>query len=207
MASVLVIVLCGTVTVWMARAATFDDHPDDTADRLSLITLEPTPTVYPVEINQPKGAPTVRTDVTDPDGRMIDVACSTCHATLEPSVATRRADQLDEFHEGLTMEHGELTCLSCHNPANYDQLRRADGTSVEYPRVMDLCAQCHGPQHRDYQNGSHGGMTGHWDLTRGPRQRNNCVDCHDAHAPKYPMMQPVFPPHDRIVVDGGSAHE
>ena len=55
---------------------------------------------------------------------------------------------------------------------------------------MTLCAQCHGPQFRDYQHGAHGGMTGYWDLTKGGRMRNNCIDCHDPHAPKYPTVTP-----------------
>jgi nitrate reductase cytochrome c-type subunit len=57
-----------------------------------------------------------------------------------------------------------------------------------------LCAQCHGPQARDFQHGAHGGMTGYWDLSKGPRRRNSCIDCHDPHAPKYPAVMPVFPP-------------
>jgi formate-dependent nitrite reductase cytochrome c552 subunit len=70
--------------------------------------------------------------------------------------------------------------------------------------AMRLCAQCHGPQYRDYKRGSHGGMTGHWDLSRGERTRNNCVDCHDPHAPAYPGTTPVLPPRDRYL---RGAHE
>jgi hypothetical protein len=40
-------------------------------------------------------------------------------------------------------------------------------------------------------------MRGYWDLTRGPRERNTCTDCHDVHAPLYPKVRPVFPPRDR----------
>jgi hypothetical protein len=64
--------------------------------------------------------------------------------------------------------------------------------------VMDLCGQCHGPQARDYAHGAHGGMTGYWDLSRGPRERNNCIDCHDPHAPAFPKVRPVFAPKDRF---------
>jgi formate-dependent nitrite reductase cytochrome c552 subunit len=88
--------------------------------------------------------------------------------------------------------------MSCHNAENYDSLRRADGQEVSFGRVMDLCAQCHGPQFRDYTHGAHGGMNGHWDLRSGPRTRNNCIDCHDPHAPAYPKVMPVFPPKDAV---------
>jgi|GEM_PF-1151017 len=154
--------------------------------------------IYGVETMGLPVAPTVLTDAFTYSGAPAEVACATCHTTRTPVVATRQADDLDEFHQGLVMEHGELSCLSCHNPNNYDTLKLADGTSVGFENVMQLCAQCHGPQSRDYRNGSHGGMNGYWDLSRGPRQRNACIVCHDAHAPAYPQLMPVFPPKDII---------
>jgi hypothetical protein len=68
---------------------------------------------------------------------------------------------------------------------------------------MTLCAQCHGPQFRDYQHGAHGGMSGFWDLSKGGRTRNNCIDCHDPHAPKYPTVTPARGPNDRFQTGGG----
>ncbi|MFT7633353.1 MAG: formate-dependent nitrite reductase cytochrome c552 subunit, partial [Mariniblastus sp.] len=78
-----------------------------------------------------------------------------------------------------------------------------DGTKVEFTDVMTLCAQCHGPQMTDYEHGAHGGMNGHWDLNRGPQTKNNCVDCHQPHAPKFPKMQPTFKPRDRFLKQEG----
>jgi formate-dependent nitrite reductase cytochrome c552 subunit len=69
--------------------------------------------------------------------------------------------------------------------------------------AMQLCAQCHGPQFRDYTHGSHGGMQGHWDLSRGPRLRNHCVDCHDPHTPQFQPSNPVLPPADRLLPPAG----
>lgn len=68
--------------------------------------------------------------------------------------------------------------------------------------AITLCSQCHGPQRTSFDRGVHGGMTGHWDLSRGPRERNNCVDCHDPHAPKFVGGAPVHLPRDRFF--GGS---
>ena len=42
-------------------------------------------------------------------------------------------------------------------------------------------------------------MSGHWDLTKGGRVRNACVDCHDPHQPKYPTYAPVQKPRDRFL--------
>jgi predicted CXXCH cytochrome family protein len=107
----------------------------------------------------------------------------------------------------MPLAHGMLACYSCHNPDDADALRLADGTSVAYPDVMTLCAQCHGTQARDYEHGAHGGMNGYWDLTRGPRTRNNCIDCHDPHSPEFPSMQPTFKPRDRFLDPSAGGHD
>ncbi|MBI5610873.1 MAG: hypothetical protein HY902_18485 [Deltaproteobacteria bacterium] len=76
--------------------------------------------------------------------------------------------------------------------------------------VIELCSQCHGPQARDYQHGAHGGMTGYWDLRRGDRFRNVCVDCHNPHVPAYPQFAPVQRPRDRFLdapATAGGHHE
>lgn len=134
------------------------------------------------------------TGLTNFHGHAVKVACATCHSTTKANPKLRSSEELDEFHQGLKFQHGTLSCLSCHNENNYDTLRLADNTTVEFTDVMQLCSQCHGPQARDYKNGSHGGMNGFWDLTKGPRTRNNCVQCHNPHAPQYPTVMPVFQP-------------
>jgi formate-dependent nitrite reductase cytochrome c552 subunit len=151
-------------------------------------------TNHPVHIRQPKGSPRVATGLTDLRGQAVTVSCGTCHSTTTPNPKLRASEDLTEFHRGLSFNHGQLSCLSCHNSENYDSLRLADGTAVAFENVQNLCAQCHGPQTRDYRNGSHGGMNGFWDLTRGPRTRNNCTDCHDPHSPQFQPMMPVFEP-------------
>lgn len=131
-------------------------------------------------------------------GMPVTVSCGTCHATVPTNREHGLADVLPtKFHAGLQYQHGGLSCVSCHNADNYDTLRLADGRSVPFANAEQLCAQCHGPQTRDYLNGSHGGMTGYWDRRKGERQRNTCTDCHDPHVPAYPVLQPVFQPRDR----------
>ncbi|PHS13989.1 MAG: hypothetical protein COA78_06295 [Blastopirellula sp.] len=159
----------------------------------------PASTNYPILINRPSGPPRVDTGMEDPHGNSITVACSTCHTTRKPNITNRKASDLDEFHQKMPMSHGNLSCVSCHNPEDYDSLKLADGSRVEFTQVMKLCAQCHGPQTRDYRHGAHGGMNGYWDLSKGPRTRNNCVDCHKPHAPQFPKMRPTFKPRDRFL--------
>ncbi|MEM7168038.1 MAG: hypothetical protein AAF581_21475 [Planctomycetota bacterium] len=142
------------------------------------------------------------------NGNGSSIACGTCHATRAADRSVRSSAVLNEFHEGLVYAHGELACVSCHDADNYDALRLADGRLVPYSEPMELCAQCHGPQMRDYLHGAHGGWNGHWDLEAGPRVRNQCTHCHDPHAPAFPRMQPTFKPKDRFLepesYDGGS---
>lgn len=158
------------------------------------------PKRHPVTIRPGPATPKLDTGLKDAQGNAITAACSTCHSTATPNTARNSAHDLFQAHRGLQYAHGNLTCLSCHNAKDYDTLHLADGRSVAFPDVMTLCAQCHGTAMRDYLRGSHGGMTGHWDLSRGPRLRNNCVHCHDPHHPKFPLVRPVLPPRDRISV-------
>lgn len=172
--------------------------PDASAPARFATTIRPTP--------GPQGIPT---GLTDPRGHPVTVACASCHATTTPNRDLRSSDQLVQFHQGLHYAHGALSCLSCHNADNYETLRLADGSALAFTDSMTLCGQCHGPQLRDYQRGLHGGMNGYWDLSRGPRTRNSCIHCHDPHAPAFPVVQPVFPPRDRMPVprpDSSHAH-
>ncbi len=155
---------------------------------------------YPVVIKLLDRVPTVKTGLTNHHGESVSISCGACHATTTPNSETRSGTELDEFHQGLQYNHGNLTCLSCHNADSYDTLRLADSRPVTFRDAMTLCSQCHGPQRRDYDMGLHGGMTGYWDLTRGGRTRNSCIHCHDPHTPAFPQVRPVLPPKDRISV-------
>ncbi len=102
------------------------------------------------------------------------------------------------LHDHVEIAHGGLACASCHVLGAPQQLHTAAGDKLPIDEAMTLCSQCHGPQRRNYDHGAHGGMRGHWDLQRGPRQRNDCVTCHPAHAPAYPKVTPVPGPKDRF---------
>lgn len=163
-----------------------------------------TETRYPVAVNRPLGPPVIHIEGTDPHGRKSSIACSTCHSLRPANYSNRLPADLDQFHQQMKFSHGTLACFSCHNPKDYDSLRLADETVLDYPDVMTLCSQCHGQEARAYEHGAHGGMNGYWDLSRGPRTRNNCIDCHDPHVPKYPKMQTTFKPRDRFLDPDGS---
>lgn len=164
---------------------------------------------HPVTINPGPPVPTVECGVVNADGTPVTVGCAVCHATRNPDHGNRTSGDLTDFHQSVLVAHGNVTCLSCHNESDYETLKLADGHSVGYRDVMQLCAQCHGQQMTDYLHGAHGGMTGYWDLSKGPRTRNNCVDCHHPHQPAFPSMQPTFKPFDRTPVghEEGARHD
>jgi hypothetical protein len=164
---------------------------------------------HPVEIHHPSGPPRIATGKVDALGREITLSCGSCHANRSSNPDTARGEQLKEFHQGLNFQHGALKCVSCHHPVDYNSLRLAEGRSLAYTHVQTLCSQCHAPQAADYEHGAHGGMNGYWDLTRGPRQRKGCIDCHDPHAPAFPSMAPTFKSRDRFLSprQPGASHE
>lgn len=188
-------------------------RPHSQSGSLSVLSQQPpveaaaTAALHPVVIRETAGRPQVRVGQAQ-DGTPVTVQCGTCHAIMAPDHTTRRSEDLDIFHQTLRFAHGQLACLSCHNKDDYDRLRLASDDQVEFPNVIQLCSQCHGPQWRDYQNGAHGGMNGYWDLTKGGRVRNNCTHCHDPHAPKYQPVIPAPGPADRFVGGHkGESHE
>ena len=154
--------------------------------------------LHAVIIRKPAGPPKVKLAGLDPQQRSAEVACSTCHSVRPPNIENRSSASLDEFHQGLEFIHGQLACYACHNSNDADTLHLADGSKVEYAEVMTLCSQCHSKQAESFAHGAHGGMNGYWDLSRGAQTKNNCIDCHDPHAPKYPQMIVTFKPKDRF---------
>ena len=150
-------------------------------------------------INAPKPLPEIPTGLKDAKGNPVLMSCKSCHSVRSPDPKNGSKGPLVSFHQDLDFVHGKLVCISCHNPeGSYADFRLASGESVKPENIMKLCAQCHGSQFRDYQHGSHGGMTGYWDLRKGVRQRNHCINCHDPHQPAFPLFRPAAGPNDRF---------
>lgn len=154
---------------------------------------------YQVEVTQPASLLGIKAGATDHQGRSVSIDCMTCHSARDEHDVPDDAHDLESVHAGMIYVHGALSCRACHDPERADRLRLADGTTLEMVEALRLCGQCHGTQLRDWENGSHGGMRGHWDRRVGPATRNHCIDCHDPHAPAFPIYRPAPPPADRFL--------
>lgn len=130
------------------------------------------------------------------------IPCQTCHSLRAAAPVPNDPGSFKEFHVGMTFDHGNLNCGACHAEGQPPSLRLADGTRLEMVEAMRLCGQCHGQQLTNFQHAAHGGMRGNWDVKRGNRQRNHCVDCHDPHQPALPKVMPKSPPRDRFLAGG-----
>lgn len=139
------------------------------------------------------------------EGRVVD--CATCHAQRLGQPLKGAAGELELFHKGFKVEHGSLACDACHVQGQGEKLHLATGEAIATAEALKLCAQCHGPQHRDFQHGAHGGAVGAWDLSRGGREKNHCVDCHDPHGPKFIGGEPAPGPRLRTSLATGASHD
>jgi Cytochrome c3 len=107
------------------------------------------------------------------------VKCDTCHR-----------ETTEKAHANIVLHHAEEQrgCLDCHDAADRDHLRLANGSPVSFEQSFKLCGQCHGTQYRDWKVGLHGKRTGSWN---GRREYRLCVACHYPHDPRFKPMDPM----------------
>ena len=117
--------------------------------------------------------------------------CSNCHAGLEVNAKKR---ELKDEHTNIKLHHAENNrwCLDCHNPADRDKLKLANGDTIKFTESYLLCGQCHGNIYRDWKVGIHGKRIGNF--KGGKRVYFLCVNCHNPHDPKFKPLKPEPPP-------------
>jgi len=121
-----------------------------------------------------------------------ELTCMACHRIFESLPdKPRRLMQ----HRHVALDHGlNDRCLNCHDRDDRNLLVLASGETILFADAPRLCAQCHGTTYRDWSQGMHGRTNDYWDVTRGPRRRLSCTECHDPHAPAYDAMRPLAGP-------------
>ncbi|MEW5800987.1 MAG: hypothetical protein AB1847_02675 [bacterium] len=116
--------------------------------------------------------------------------CTGCHQDL-PAQSTEDGATSQE-HNQISVQHGGLWCLDCHEPEDRDTLRAIDHRRVGFSDMEQLCGGCHASEYRDWSKGIHGKLLGSWN---GVRLGLRCVECHDAHRPEPMTLKPEPPPH------------
>lgn len=133
-----------------------------------------------------------------------DQRCNDCHTHFENTRVQGRA--LTQ-HTHVRLEHGANdACLNCHDKGNRELLTLRGGETVGFDKVELLCAQCHGPIYRDWENGTHGKTIGYWNTDLGEATKLTCSQCHDPHSPRYEPMQPLPGPNTLRMGDQHSGH-
>ena len=125
---------------------------------------------------KPKSVPLMALCMACHEERKAPRECATCHREIR-----------DPQHLAIVLDHAEEQrgCLDCHNPADRDTVRLANGSELPFEQSYLLCGQCHGPKLRDWRLGLHGKRTGSWS---GHKKYLLCVHCHNPHAPSFPEM-------------------
>jgi len=137
----------------------------------------------------------VRQALTDPP--MVKIGgfvrdCQDCHRLFESAPETPR--KLVQ-HTDIVLNHGlNDRCFNCHDRENRNRLALEGGKSVGYDDVPLLCAKCHGPTYRDWQQRMHGRTNGYWNAARGPIVQLVCTQCHNPHAPAFVHLAALPPP-------------
>lgn len=155
------------------------------------VDAAPPATRFTTEVRLPHRALGMNSGAVDELGRPVRIACAVCHEALEPRRGRALATQPRRFHRAVTVDHGGQTCRTCHAAPRFARLQLGSGQSLSHGRSIELCGQCHSGQLRDYRHGAHGGMSGHWDLDAGGRERNHCIVCHDPHRPAIEAVLPA----------------
>lgn len=131
-----------------------------------------------------------------------DFECYVCHEQDKPP--TLKFDEkhklvIPEEHSDIVMGHGRNDrnnlCFNCHDEANLERFQTRDGRELKFADSSQLCGSCHGPTYRDWEAGAHGRISGYWNRAMGAFTKQDCVSCHNPHAPKFPGRKPGPPPH------------
>ena len=135
--------------------------------------------------------------------------CYACHEQGKKQVLKYDDKQqlvIPDEHSDIVMGHGthgrNNNCFNCHDDSNLLQLQPRDGRALKFEQSTMLCGSCHGPTYRDWEAGMHGRTSGYWNRTKegadkgdfdGPFKKQDCVNCHNPHSPKFPGRQPAPP--------------
>lgn len=144
---------------------------------------------------------------------LSDFDCYACHEKGKPPPLRFDESQkliIPKEHSNIVMHHGSHernnNCFNCHNETNLEALQTRDKRELKLSESTPLCGSCHGPTYRDWEAGVHGRTSGLWDRTQAVFHRQDCVNCHNPHSPKFPGRKPAPGPYPLRPVQPAVAH-
>lgn len=117
--------------------------------------------------------------------------CQRCHTAPLAQMKHDGKDGKPKAHWNLQLQHATdavMTCNTCHDPANLNQLKTITGMPVSLNQSWQVCSQCHSKQASDWVGGAHGKRLAGW---APPRVSKTCVECHNPHQPQWDKRAPV----------------
>ncbi len=128
--------------------------------------------------------------------------CAGCHKESE-EVDLEWDDNdnliIPPHHKQPPMRHGRFgrnnDCFNCHIPDKLNKVRTRHGEEFELKDSTQLCVSCHGTSYREWIQGVHGRLNGHWDRESGDFKRQDCTACHDPHSPAFAAVKPAPKPY------------
>lgn len=118
-------------------------------------------------------------------------SCQECH--LGSSLEKIKGDYFKKAHWNISLEHAKspiMDCSTCHNTEKVWNFN-VGKTSVDIDGAVQVCAQCHSQQQKDWEIGAHGKRVTGWQTERAVL---SCVACHDPHHPTIEKRWPSIAP-------------
>lgn len=115
-------------------------------------------------------------------------ACSECHN--KPVDQLQKEGLGKKAHWDIMINHADtktMTCTSCHNGGDMNNLKSITGDPIDFDRSYKLCGQCHIKQEKDWVGGAHGKNISGW---KSARISKLCVECHNPHQPQIATRWP-----------------
>ncbi len=124
-------------------------------------------------------------------GSIQSFPCSSCHTKPLNTLKKETNNEQQKAHWNIELIHAGkdvMSCNTCHNTDNMDELNTIAGKSISINHSYQLCSQCHSTQYKDWQGGAHGKRLGGW---APPRVVNTCTNCHNPHKPAFDSRWPA----------------
>ena len=182
----------GATLVALVLLATGCGHDDNPSLLHKVLHADETTTLTLALDNKPKVIATGHDFlINSREATLEKFPCQRCHKVPLAQIKHDGKDGKPKAHWNLKLKHATdavMTCNTCHDPANLNQLKTLTNKAISLNQSAQLCSQCHSKQATDWAGGAHGKRLAGW---APPRVSKTCVECHNPHQPQWDKRAPV----------------